>query len=216
MQPVLNFPPSLLLRAQGADIGMKAAVFDVDGVLTDGRLLIGEGGEALKPFSTLDGYGIRLLRRAGITPMIVTGRDSAALRYRVGELGVRHAAYAVEDKLAVTQSLLATLGIGWGDVAAIGDDWPDLPVLSRAALACAPAQAHPEVLARVHHVTAAPAGHGAAREFCDLLLVAAGHYGRLLDEVLQASVVEPGRRFDAGLEPPGGTGPGAAVHGGVR
>lgn len=182
--PVLNFPPQLLLRAQGAGLGIKVAVFDVDGVLTDGRILVGEHGETLKPFSTLDGYGIRLLRRSGIVPVVVTGRDSAALRRRVGELGIEHAAYGVDDKLPVTEAFLRTLGAGWCDVAAIGDDWPDLPVLARAALACAPPGAHAEVRARVDHVTSAPAGLGAAREFCDLLLVAGGHYVRRLDEVL--------------------------------
>lgn len=184
MGPVLNFPPQLLLRAQGSDLGMKVAVFDVDGVLTDGLILVSDQGETLKPFSTLDGYGIRLLRRSGIVPVVVTGRDSAALRRRVGELGIEHAAYGVDDKLPVTEALLGTLGVDWCDVAAIGDDWPDLPVLSRAALACAPPQAHAEVRARVDHVTSAPAGLGAAREFCDLLLVAGGHYARRLEEAI--------------------------------
>jgi 3-deoxy-D-manno-octulosonate 8-phosphate phosphatase (KDO 8-P phosphatase) len=184
--PVLTFPPELLLRAQGSDLGMKVAVFDVDGVLTDGRILVGEHGEVLKPFSTLDGYGIRLLKRSGIVPVVVTGRDSAALRRRIGELGIEHAAYGVDDKLPVTEALLQTLGVAWCDVAAIGDDWPDLPVLGRAALACAPPQAHAEVRARVDHVTSAPAGLGAAREFCDLLLMAGGHYGRRLEEVTRA------------------------------
>ena len=184
MGPVLNFPPQLLLRAQGSDLGMKVAVFDVDGVLTDGRILVSDQGETLKPFSTLDGYGIRLLRRSGIVPVVVTGRDSAALRRRVGELGIEHAAYGVDDKLPVTEALLGTLGVDWCDVAAIGDDWPDLPVLSRAALGCARPQAHAEVRARVDHVTSAPAGLGAAREFCDLLLVAGGHYARRLEEAI--------------------------------
>jgi 3-deoxy-D-manno-octulosonate 8-phosphate phosphatase (KDO 8-P phosphatase) len=182
--PVLNFPPQLLLRAQGSSAGMKVAVFDVDGVLTDSRILVGEHGETLKPFSTLDGYGIRLLRRSGIVPVVVTGRDSAALRRRIGELGIEHAAYGVDDKLPVTEAFLHTLGADWCDAAAIGDDWPDLPVLARAALACAPPGAHAEVRARVDHVTSAPAGLGAAREFCDLLLVAGGHYVRCLAEVL--------------------------------
>lgn len=186
MGPVLSFPPQLLLRAQGSDLGMKVAVFDVDGVLTDGRILVSDQGETLKPFSTLDGYGIRLLLRSGIVPVVVTGRDSSALRRRIGELGIEHAAYGVDDKLPVTEALLGTLGVDWCDVAAIGDDWPDLPVLSRAALACAPPQAHAEVRARVDHVTSAPAGLGAAREFCDLLLVAGGHYARRLDEAIGA------------------------------
>ena len=182
MKPALSFPPQLLLRAQGGEAGIRAAVFDVDGVLTDGRVYIGEQGETFKAFSTLDGHGLKLLRLGGIEPLVVTGRDSAALRRRLADLGLQHAAFGVQDKMPATQALLRALGLQWAQVAAIGDDWPDLPVLARAAFACAPPQAHPEVLAVAHHVTARAAGHGAAREFCDLLLVACGRYGVLLQE----------------------------------
>lgn len=180
MTPALNFPPELLLRAQGGAFGVKAALFDVDGVLTDGRILIGEQGETVKAFSTLDGYGIKLLMQAGIHPVIITGRDSAAVRRRVADLGISHAVYGAADKLAPAQAVLDGLGLGWREVAAIGDDWPDLPLLLRAGFACAPANAHAEVRAVVHHVTASSGGHGAAREFCDLLLVASGRYAELL------------------------------------
>lgn len=178
--PALQFPPELLLRAQGPRLGMRAALFDVDGVLTDGRLYIGEQGEVHKTFSTLDGHGLKLLARAGITPVVITGRDSPAVRRRVADLGLAHAVYGAGDKLAAAEPLLAQLGVGWDEVAAIGDDWPDLPLLSRAGFACAPANAHAEVKAVAHHVTAAAGGHGAAREFCDLLLMAAGRYAELL------------------------------------
>jgi 3-deoxy-D-manno-octulosonate 8-phosphate phosphatase (KDO 8-P phosphatase) len=184
MTPRLNFPPALLLQAQGPDFGMKAAIFDVDGVLTDGRIYIGEQGETVKAFATLDGHGIKLLARAGITPIVITGRDSAAVRRRVADLGIAHAVYGAGDKAAAAQAVLQGLGLDWPEVAAMGDDWPDLPLLTRAGFACAPAQAHVEVRAVVHHVTAARGGHGAAREFCDLLLVAAGRYAGLLDEHL--------------------------------
>jgi 3-deoxy-D-manno-octulosonate 8-phosphate phosphatase (KDO 8-P phosphatase) len=160
---------------------MKAAIFDVDGVLTDGRLYIGAAGETVKAFSTLDGHGLKLLAQGGIVPLIVTGRDSPAVRRRVADLGLVHAVYGAKDKLAAAQALLASLQIGWPEVGAIGDDWPDLPLLVRAGFACAPANAHAEVKAVAHHVTAAGGGHGAAREFCDLLLMAAGRYAPLLD-----------------------------------
>lgn len=182
--PALTFPPELLLRAQGAGLGLKAALFDVDGVLTDGRLYIGEHGESVKAFSSLDGHGLKLLKLGGIEPLIVTGRDSPAVRRRVHDLGLAHAVYGAHDKLAAAQVLLSALGIDWTEVAAIGDDWPDLPLLSRAALACAPANAHAEVKAVAHHVTRAAGGHGAAREFCDLLLVASGRYAGLLQQQL--------------------------------
>jgi 3-deoxy-D-manno-octulosonate 8-phosphate phosphatase (KDO 8-P phosphatase) len=180
LRPALGFPPELLLRAQGRALGVRAAIFDVDGVLTDGRIYIGEHGEAFKAFSTLDGHGLKLLARGGIVPLVITGRDSPAVRKRVADLGLPNAVFGVEDKLAAAQRELASLGVDWDETAAIGDDWPDLPLLVRAAFACAPPNAHAEVRAVVHHVTAAPGGHGAAREFCDLLLIAAGRYAGLL------------------------------------
>ena len=177
MRPVLEFAPPLLLRAQG----MRAAIFDVDGVLTEGRIYVGADGEQFKAFSALDGHGLKLLAVAGITPIVISGRDSAALRRRVADLGITEAVYGAADKLGAAEPLLARLGLTWAVVAAMGDDWPDLPLLIRAGLACAPANAHVEVKARVHHVTQNRGGFGAARECCDLLLTAAGKYAALLD-----------------------------------
>ena len=181
VQPALNFAPELLLRAQG----IRVAFFDVDGVLTDGGLYIGEAGESLKRFNTLDGHGLKLLQRAGITPAVITGRDSPALRVRLQALGITHVHYGTEDKRPAAEQTLQVLGLDWSQAAAIGDDWPDLPVMQRCAFACAPAHAHAEVLARAHHVTKAAGGSGAAREFCDLLLVAGGRYVDLLQEALR-------------------------------
>jgi 3-deoxy-D-manno-octulosonate 8-phosphate phosphatase (KDO 8-P phosphatase) len=178
--PALHFSADLLLRAQGQGLGMKAAIFDVDGVLTDGRLYIGEQGETVKAFSTLDGHGLKLLQQGGITPIIITGRDSSAVRRRVADLGLSHAVYGTHDKLAAALELFAALGLDWPDVAAMGDDWPDLPLLTRAGFACAPPNAHAEAKALAHHVTQANGGHGAARELCDLLLMANGRYATLL------------------------------------
>ena len=180
-RPALNFDPELLLQAQGPRFGLKAAFFDVDGVLTDGRIYVGAEGESFKAFSTLDGHGLKMLAAAGIEPVVITGRSSPAVQRRVADLGIRHAWYGVSDKLAVAEQALATLGLVWDEVAAMGDDWPDLPLLVRAAFACAPANAHIEVKAVAHHITATAGGHGAAREFCDLLLVAGGHYARMLE-----------------------------------
>jgi 3-deoxy-D-manno-octulosonate 8-phosphate phosphatase (KDO 8-P phosphatase) len=152
--PALNFSPELLLAAQA----VRIAFFDVDGVFTDGGLYLSDHGETLKRFHILDGLGVKLLQRAGITPVVITGRDSLPLRAR-----------------------LASLGLSWSQAAAIGDDWPDLPVLTRCAFPVAPAQAHAEVRARARYVTQAVGGEGAVREFCDLLLVAGGHYAGLLE-----------------------------------
>ena len=177
LQPVLNFDPALLLRAQP----VRVVFFDVDGVLTDGGLYITEAGETLKCFHSLDGYGIKLLQRAGITPAVITGRDSPPLRTRLQALGLTHVRYGTEDKAPAAAAILAELGLDWSEAAAMGDDWPDLAVLRRVALSACPPKAHVEVRARVHHVTQASAGAGAAREFCDLLLVAQGAYVRELE-----------------------------------
>jgi len=174
--PALAFAPELLLKAQG----IQAAIFDVDGVLTDGRIYIGEHGESFKAFSTLDGHGLKLLAQGGIAPLVITGRDSPAVRRRVADLGIVHAVYGAHDKLAAALALLGALQLDWPAVAVMGDDWPDLPLMARAAFACAPPNAHAEAKAVAHHVTQAAGGHGAARECCDILLTAAGRYAALL------------------------------------
>ena len=175
-QPALNFDPALLLRAQG----VRVAFFDVDGVLTDGGLLFSEHGESLKRFCTLDGHGLKMLQKAGITPAVITGRDSAPLRARLKALGIAHVRYGTEDKAPAAQEILDQLGLQWSQAAHMGDDWPDLAVMKRVAFACAPSNAHLEVKAVAHHVTQREGGNGAAREFCDLLLVASGRYADLL------------------------------------
>lgn len=178
LQARLQFAPELLLKAQG----LRVVFFDVDGVFTDGGLYFSESGESIKRFNTLDGQGIKLLQRAGITPVVITGRDSPALRVRLTALGISHAHFGTEDKLPAAQTTLAALGLDWSQAAAMGDDWPDLPVLRRAAFACAPANAHTEVVAVAHHVTTGRGGHGAVRELCDLLLVASGRYQAFLQD----------------------------------
>ena len=178
--PALSFAPEVLLKAQGRGLGIKAAIFDVDGVLTDGSLYIGEQGETFKAFHVLDGQGLKLLAQGGIAPIIITGRDSLAVRRRVADLGLQHMRFGVADKLAAANELLQTLAIDWADVAVMGDDWPDLPLFARAAFACAPPNAHAEVRAVAHHVTSELGGQGAERECCDLLLMASGRYAGLL------------------------------------
>lgn len=181
LKPVLNFDPALLLKAQG----VKVAFFDVDGVLTDGGLLYSETGETLKRFNALDGHGLKLLQHAGITPVVITGRDSLALRVRLEALDIVHAHFGTEDKRPAAAQTLSALGLDWHQAAAMGDDWPDLPVMRRCTFACAPANAHAEVLSVAHHVTHQTGGNGAARAFCDILLVASGRYVDLLEKYAQ-------------------------------
>ena len=175
-QPALLFAPELLLRAQG----VKVAFFDIDGVLTDGGVYFSEHGETFKRFHTLDGLGLKHLQKIGITPAVITGRDSAALRVRLAALGIVHAHFGIDDKLPAAQQTLQALGLDWHQVAAMGDDWPDLPVMRQAAISCAPANGHAEVKAVAHYVTQVRGGEGAAREFCDLLLMASGRYADVL------------------------------------
>jgi 3-deoxy-D-manno-octulosonate 8-phosphate phosphatase (KDO 8-P phosphatase) len=177
--PALNYAPELLLQAQG----IRVVFFDVDGVLTDGGLYFSESGETLKRFNTLDGQGLKLLQQAGITPVVITGRDSAPLRLRLKALGITHARFGTEDKRPAAEDFLKELGLTWAHAAAMGDDWPDLPVMQRVAFACAPANGHAQAKAMAHHVTAERGGEGAARALCDLLLVAGGHYAGLLAQV---------------------------------
>lgn len=169
-------PAAVMQRAQH----VKVVFFDVDGVLTDGGLYFTESGETIKRFHTLDGHGLKLLRQAGITPAIITGRDSAPLRVRLAALGIEHAVFGTEEKYPAACALLAQLGLDWGQAAAMGDDWPDLPLLRHSMLACAPANAHPELLQAAHWVTPLSGGGGAVRQLCDVVLRATGHYDRLL------------------------------------
>ena len=177
LTPCQQWDAQLLLQAQG----VRVVFLDVDGVLTDGGLYFSAEGESLKRFHTLDGHGIKMLREAGITPAVITGRDSRALRHCLAALGVEHVRYGTEDKLPAAQDMLQALGLDWQQAAAIGDDWPDLPVLRRCQLACAPANAHAEVRGIAHFSTVQRGGSGAAREFCDVLLAASGAYVQLLD-----------------------------------
>lgn len=176
--PALQFDADLLRKARE----VRVVFFDVDGVLTDGGLYLSEQGETLKRFNTLDGHGLKLLQKVGITPAVITGRDSPALRQRLKALGVVHAHFGTEDKRPAAEQTLSALGLDWSQAAAMGDDWPDLPVMRRTAFSAAPPHAHAEVKACATYCTQAAGGHGAAREVCDLVLVASGHYATLLAE----------------------------------
>jgi 3-deoxy-D-manno-octulosonate 8-phosphate phosphatase (KDO 8-P phosphatase) len=153
---------------------VKLAVFDVDGVLTDGTLTYGPEGEALKTFSVHDGHGIVLLREAGVTCAILSARDSDIVRVRMKDLKVPHVLQGERDKRAGFERLLALTGMGADEVAYIGDDVNDLPVLKVVGLSACPADAAPEVRPAVHLVCAKPGGRGAVRELCELILKARG------------------------------------------
>jgi len=148
-------------------------IFDVDGVLTDGTLWYGARGEALKAFSAHDGHGIKLLATAGVRVALLSGRRSKAVAVRARELGIKRVFQGVDNKLSVFEKLLKKERLKPEAAGFMGDELVDLPVLERCGLACAPREAPDAVRSRVHYVTEAPAGRGAVRELCDLLVRAA-------------------------------------------
>lgn len=153
---------------------IRLAVFDIDGVFTDGRLYYGPEGEVFKPFHVRDGHGIKALHRAGIDVAIISGRDSPSVSWRMRELGVEHVHQGIGDKAACLNELLAQLSVPPEAVACTGDDVPDLPMLEIAGLAIAVPDGHPAVRERAHWITPHNGGAGAVRDVCDLLLQAAG------------------------------------------
>jgi 3-deoxy-D-manno-octulosonate 8-phosphate phosphatase (KDO 8-P phosphatase) len=153
---------------------VRLALFDVDGVLTDGRLYYGPGGEAMKVFNTLDGHGLKMLAQSGVATGLLSGRASEAAAARAKELGMAHCILGAQDKLARFEALLASLALDASQCAFMGDDLPDLPVLGRCGFAVAVASAVPEVRAGAHLVTRAAGGNGAVREFCEFVLRAQG------------------------------------------
>jgi 3-deoxy-D-manno-octulosonate 8-phosphate phosphatase (KDO 8-P phosphatase) len=153
---------------------VRLMLFDVDGVLTDGRLWYGPAGEALKAFHVLDGHGLKLLMQTGTAVGLLSGRSSAAVTVRAAELGIPHVLQGIEDKRAAFEALCGRLGMAADETGFMGDEVVDLPVLRRCGFACAPAEGHERVRASAHYVARAPAGAGAAREVCEFVLQAQG------------------------------------------
>jgi 3-deoxy-D-manno-octulosonate 8-phosphate phosphatase (KDO 8-P phosphatase) len=151
---------------------IELLVIDVDGTLTDGALWYGSRGEHLKRFHVRDGHGIKLLAAAGVTPAVISGRRSAALTARCRELGIRHQVTGAADKSEALDRLLDRLDLHESQVAAIGDDTPDIPLFLRVAFAVAVHDAHPLAASAAHCLTSLPGGAGAVREVCDWLLQA--------------------------------------------
>lgn len=151
---------------------IRLLICDVDGVLSDGLIYMGNHGEELKTFNVRDGYGIRCLKTSDIEVAIITGRSAKLLENRAKTLGITHLYQGQSNKLLAFRELLNTLSIKPQEVAYIGDDLIDWPVMAEVALAVAVADAHPILLARSHYVTRLAGGRGAVRELCDLILLA--------------------------------------------
>ena len=149
---------------------VRLMLFDVDGVLTDGRLWYGPGGEEMKAFSVLDGQGIKLLADSGVAVGVLSGRRSPAAAARCADLGLDHVLLGIEDKLSAWEDLRARLGLAPDACGYMGDDLIDLKVMRRCGFSCAPREALDAVRSLAHYVCAAPAGAGAAREACEFVM----------------------------------------------
>ncbi|MCP4470131.1 MAG: 3-deoxy-manno-octulosonate-8-phosphatase KdsC [Gammaproteobacteria bacterium] len=151
---------------------VRLLILDIDGVLTDGGLQFDNRGEEYKTFSSLDGHGIRMMLDCGIEIAVITGRKSAIVDHRMGDLGVRHIHQGCRDKLAAFTKLLQATGLKPDQVAYVGDDLPDLPIMRRVGLAIAVQNAHAFVKQHCDWVTSLPGGSGAVREVTDFILQA--------------------------------------------
>ncbi len=160
------------IRARAARV--KLAVFDVDGVLTDGKLWYSDDGRELKAFNVQDGFGLKRLMANGIEVAIITGRISHIVTERTAELGIAHVYQDQDDKLACFERIVSALKLSPEQCAYTGDDVPDLPVMRTVGLSIAVANAHPSILDHAHWQTRLAGGSGAAREVCDLLLSSQG------------------------------------------
>jgi 3-deoxy-D-manno-octulosonate 8-phosphate phosphatase (KDO 8-P phosphatase) len=172
--------PDALERARR----VKLMIFDVDGVLTDGKLWYGPSGEQLKAFHSFDGHGIKMLASSGVGVALLSGRSSPAVTARARELGIEHVLQGIDNKRKAYLALLERLSLAPAAAGAMGDDLVDLPVLVHCSFAATVREAPEDVRRRVHYVSSAPAGAGAAREVCELIMRAQGSLDRVLREYL--------------------------------
>lgn len=163
---------------------VKLLILDVDGVLTDGSIIYNDNGEETKVFNAKDGLGIRLLMEAGIEICIATGRSSKALFHRCENLGITRVFDGLKDKAAILEILFEQTGVSAEEIAAIGDDLPDLPLMKKVGISIAVADAHEIVCKNVDMVTSAKGGTGAVREVCEAILKAQGRWENILDRFI--------------------------------
>ena len=169
-------PEQLAERAEK----VKLLVLDVDGVLTDGKLYFADTGQEMKAFSTLDGHGIKLLRSTGVEVGIITGRKSQLVEKRAADLGIQLLYQGREDKFVALQEMLSVFPCAPEEIAYVGDDHPDLLVMTKVGLGVASANAHDDVVKYSHYQTSKKGGEGAVREVCDLIMRAQANYERVL------------------------------------
>ena len=165
---------------------IRLVLFDVDGVLTDGRLILGDDGQEYKAFHSRDGHGLKMLQGSGVAVGIITGRTSKVVEHRMHNLGIRHVFQGCSEKLPVCQKLLADLGLSPSQAAFVGDDVVDLPIMLHVGLGIGVQNSHWLVKQHAHWITPSVGGAGAAREVCELLMHAHGTYTAAMQEYLYA------------------------------
>lgn len=168
--------PEILQRVRR----IKLLLLDVDGVLTDGKLYFSNTGDELKTFSTLDGHGIKLLQRSGVKVGIISGRKSVLVAKRANDLGIEILVQGREDKWDALQEVLATHNFALEEIAFMGDDWPDLTIMTRVGLALTVINAHVSVKERAHWQSQVGGGEGAVREACDFIMHTQGTFEQAL------------------------------------
>jgi 3-deoxy-D-manno-octulosonate 8-phosphate phosphatase (KDO 8-P phosphatase) len=173
--------PDALERARR----VKLMIFDVDGVLTDGKLWFGPSGEEIKAFHSFDGHGIKMLASSGVQAALLSGRSSPAVTARAAELDIEHVLLGVSQKREAFEGLIKRLGFSRQEAGAMGDDLVDLPILTRCIFAAAVPEAPEDVRSRVHYVPSSRAGAGAAREVCEFVMRAQGTLDKALQEYLK-------------------------------
>ena len=161
---------------------IKLLILDVDGVLTDGRVIYTDSGEEIKRFDARDGHGLKLLMRSGIGVVLLTGRKSKAVLHRARDLGIEHVHQKATNKIAVYAEILTRSKVPDKNVAFVGDDLVDIPVLKRVGFSAAVPDAVPEVKEIVDYVTRKNGGEGAVREICELLLKAQNKWDKVTEK----------------------------------
>jgi len=164
---------------------LKLLILDVDGVLTDGKLFFDNQGNEYKSFHARDGHGIKLLRQTGVEVAVISGRKSNSVALRMKNLGIEHVYQGYENKQAAFYEILKKTGITLEQAAHVGDDLLDLPIMTRAGLAIAVADANFAVKQRADWCTTLAGGHGAVREVCDFIMQAQGHFDEILNAYLK-------------------------------
>lgn len=165
--------------------GIRLLIFDVDGVLTDGRIVYTDGGVEIKAFDVRDGHGIKLVMRSGLDVALITARQSSVVDYRAKDLGIDLVYQGMKDKLKAFDEILEKKSLKPADAAYVGDDIIDLPVLKRAGFSCAVSDAVDEVKGAVDYVASKPGGRGAAREICELILKAQSKWDGIVQGYLR-------------------------------